>query len=146
MTDTNDGPANGRSSPPARRDIGRTTPPDTATAPHTPTTDCCLHPGIVVRPGPTGPRAALVGGPDVWEVIGAMHALREEDPVRHGDALHRELRTVTGLTTAQVTAALDYYTAHPQDVDTRIADNHEAAEQARRPPTAGDPPGRHPGT
>ena len=25
------------------------------------------HPGIVFRGGPTGPRAALAGGPDVWE-------------------------------------------------------------------------------
>ena len=26
-------------------------------------------PGVVYRPGPTGRRAGLVGGPDVWEVI-----------------------------------------------------------------------------
>jgi hypothetical protein len=26
------------------------------------------HPGIVFRDGPTGRRAALAGGPDVWEV------------------------------------------------------------------------------
>jgi hypothetical protein len=52
----------------------------------------------------------LFDGPDVWEVIAALHALRDEDPTRHGEALNRELRTVTGLTTAQVAAALDYYT------------------------------------
>ena len=63
-----------------------------------------------------------------------MHALRDEDPTRHGEALDRELRTVTGLTTAQVAAVLDYYTAHPEDVDTRIADNVETAERAQRPP------------
>src|SRR6266581_3754656 len=27
------------------------------------------HPGVVFRDGPTGRRAALAGGPDVWEVI-----------------------------------------------------------------------------
>ena len=27
------------------------------------------HPGIVFRGGPTGRRAALAGGPDVWEVM-----------------------------------------------------------------------------
>src|SRR5580704_12634931 len=30
------------------------------------------HPGIIFRSGPTGRRAALVGGPDVWEVIRAI--------------------------------------------------------------------------
>ena len=34
------------------------------------------HPGIVIRPGPTGPRAALVAGPDVSEIISAIHASR----------------------------------------------------------------------
>ncbi len=27
------------------------------------------HPGIAFRDGPVGRRAALAGGPDVWEVI-----------------------------------------------------------------------------
>lgn len=27
--------------------------------------ECCEHPGILMRPGPTGPCAALVDGPDV---------------------------------------------------------------------------------
>lgn len=84
----------------------------------------------MIRPGPTGPRAALFDGPDVWKVIAALHALRDEDPTRHGEALERELRTVTGLATAQVAAVLDYYTAHPEDVDTRIADNVETVERA----------------
>jgi hypothetical protein len=69
--------------------------------------ECCVHPGIVMRPGPTGPRAALVDGPDVWEVIAAVHALRGEGPCRHDENLRSELRTVTGLTAAQVAAALD---------------------------------------
>ncbi len=30
------------------------------------------HPGIVFRDGPTGRRAALAGGPDVWEVIATL--------------------------------------------------------------------------
>jgi hypothetical protein len=31
--------------------------------------DTLHHPGIVYRDGPTGRRAALAVGPDVWEVI-----------------------------------------------------------------------------
>ena len=30
------------------------------------------HPGIVFRSGPGGRRAGLIGGPDVWEVVGAL--------------------------------------------------------------------------
>ena len=35
------------------------------------------HPGIVFRDGPAGRRAAVVGGPDVWEIIGAVHSAPE---------------------------------------------------------------------
>lgn len=102
--------------------------------------DCREHPGIITRPGPTGPRAALLDGPDVWEVIAALHAIHDEDPGRRGERLHNELCTVTGLTPVQVSAVMDYYTAHPHDVDQRIANNTEAAQRAQRPPTAGEPP------
>ena len=138
MTDTNDGHDDPRHSAPTAREIDRTTAANRSASAHTlcVDSDSCEHPGIVIRPGPTGPRAALSDGPDVWEVIAALHAIRDEDPTRHGEALDRELRTVTGLTTAQVAAVLDYYTAHPEDVDTRIADNVEAAERAQRPPIA----------
>ncbi len=29
------------------------------------------HPGIMFRPGPTGRRAGLTAGPDVWEIVRA---------------------------------------------------------------------------
>lgn len=32
------------------------------------------HPGIVFKPGPSGRRAALAGGPDVWEIASAFAA------------------------------------------------------------------------
>lgn len=34
--------------------------------------DTLAHPGIVYRNGPTGRRAALAVGPDVWEVVSAL--------------------------------------------------------------------------
>jgi hypothetical protein len=41
------------------------------------------HPGIVFRPGPTGRRAGLAGGPDVWEVVRAVKSARAALPVMH---------------------------------------------------------------
>ena len=55
------------------------------------------HPGIMFRPGPTGRRAGLVGGPDVWEVIGALEAVRAEDPDLVGESLVEAVAEVAGL-------------------------------------------------
>ena len=138
MTDTNERHGDTPPAAPALPGIDRTAVPGGPASVGIPTMDGGRggHPGIVIRPGPTGPRAALGDGPDVWEVIGALHALRGEDPTRHGEALLGELCTVTGLTAAQVSAALDYYTAHPGEIDTRISANHDAAQQAMRSSTA----------
>ena len=38
------------------------------------------HPGIVFRPGPTGRRAGLIGGPDVWEAVRAVKSARASEP------------------------------------------------------------------
>jgi len=90
------------------------------------------HAGIVFRPGPTGRRAALAAGPDVWEVIGALHAIREETPNLHDDGLFEELTAVTGLAREQVRTALRYYAAYPDEVDERFTANREAAEREER--------------
>jgi len=38
------------------------------------------HPGVIFRSGPTGRRAALAGGPDVWEVIRAVKSAHTTEP------------------------------------------------------------------
>jgi hypothetical protein len=85
-------------------------------------------PGIVFRSGPTGRRAGIVGGPDVWEIVrdlkGAAHE-RASDPI---DAVAR----VTGTDRTKVELAASYYAAYPDDVDERIRFNEEAAERLRR--------------
>jgi hypothetical protein len=90
------------------------------------------HPGIVFRAGPTGRRAALQGGPDVWEVIGALNAIRDEDPDLDGDRLLAEVSTVTGLAVTHVTTVLRYYAAYPAEIEERIASNMDVAEREER--------------
>lgn len=85
------------------------------------------HPGIVFRPGPTGRRAALAGGPDVWEVVSALQDIRAESPDLTGELLGADLAEVTGLSAGQVAVALRYYAAYPAETDERIAANREIA-------------------
>jgi hypothetical protein len=82
------------------------------------------HPGIGFRPGPTGRRAAIAGGPDVWEVIAALHA--DESAELDGET------AVTGLAVEQVRVALRYYAAYPEEIEERIAANTEAADREER--------------
>ncbi|MGO8826628.1 MAG: CopG family transcriptional regulator [Acidimicrobiales bacterium] len=72
------------------------------------------HPLITFRDGPTGRRAGLVGGADVWEIVMWVEELSGEvDPVA---ALVEE----SMLTRAQIDAALRYRAAYPDEVDARI--------------------------
>ena len=87
------------------------------------------HPGIVFRPGPTGRRAALAGGPDVWEVVAALNAIRDEDPDLDGDLLVAELAGVTGVDPSRVGVVLRYYAAYPKEIDERIAHNSDVADR-----------------
>jgi hypothetical protein len=81
-------------------------------------------PGIVFRPGPTGRRAGLHGGPDVWEVVRDVQHARARGA---GDPIAVVVRA-TDLSEDQVRLALAYHTRYPADVDERVA----AAEELER--------------
>lgn len=83
-------------------------------------------PGIVYRNGPTGRRAAVVGGPDVWEIVRAIKqtAGKSEQRIQR---LAREL----GLPPQRVRLAVDFYTAFPDEIDERIAADERAATRVR---------------
>lgn len=83
------------------------------------------HPGIVFRDGPTGRRAALAGGPDIWEVIAAVRA----SGLAGEDALAAAAEWGS-LSLFQVRAAVRYYAEYPQEIDERIARNVEEADAA----------------
>lgn len=72
------------------------------------------HPGIVFRPGPSGRRAALAGGPDVWEICWAV---RERGGGRQAaERLAEEL----SLTPDRVAVALQYAAEFPDEIEARI--------------------------
>jgi len=83
------------------------------------------HPGIIFRDGPTGRRAGLAGGPDVWEVVSAVRA----------SGLGGEEALVAAaewgsLTLGQVRTAVAYYAEYREEIEERIARNVEEADEA----------------
>ncbi len=85
------------------------------------------HPGIVFRDGPTGRRAGLAAGPDVWEVIGGLRSTGLE-----GDEAIQATAEFSALTVRQVRDAVGYYSEYPDEIEERIRRNHEEADEAER--------------
>lgn len=84
------------------------------------------HPGIVFRGGPTGRRAALPRGPDVWEVVTTARSVEER-----GNRAVPAVAAVLGLPEREVRAALAYYGAHRDEVDERITANEHEQDRLR---------------
>jgi hypothetical protein len=87
------------------------------------------HPGIVFRPGPTGRRAGLVAGPDVWEVVRAVKSARAHEPDLAEDDLLTLVAENTGIPVHLIRAAVRYWASYPGDIDAEIT-AAEAAEEA----------------
>lgn len=85
------------------------------------------HPGIVFRDGPTGRRAALAGGPDVWEVIAAVQASG-----LHGEQALSAAARWGSLTLSQARAATRYYAEYPQEIDERVERSLQDADAAEQ--------------
>lgn len=85
------------------------------------------HPGIVFKPGPSGRRAALAGGPDVWEIAAALRHVAGSEAARIA-ALAEQF----GIHERQVVIALNYAAAHRDEVEARVRANDRALEEAER--------------
>jgi ATP-dependent Clp protease ATP-binding subunit ClpA len=88
------------------------------------------HPGVVFRPGPTGRRAGLSNGPDVWEVVQALRSARHSEPELAEDEVLALVSGNTGVPTRQIDTAIRYWSRYPEEVDAKIAANEAAEEQA----------------
>lgn len=85
------------------------------------------HPGIVFKAGPSGRRAALAGGPDVWEIAAALRHTTGSESKRVAT-----LATEFGIHPRQANVALDYIAAHPDEIEARVSANDRALEQTER--------------
>lgn len=94
------------------------------------------HPGVTFRDGPSGRRAALINGPDIWEVAAAVKEARAADPNLDPDAVVEMVAETTSVPANYIVIALRYWAAYPSEINERVAANDAAAgaafEQWRR--------------
>lgn len=83
------------------------------------------HPGVTFRDGPSGRRAGLLHGPDVWEIISLIKRTDGQ-----GDEVLHEVAESMSIEVAQVDIAIEYYGNYPTEIDDEIDDNDRAAETA----------------
>lgn len=89
--------------------------------------DALDHPGVVFR-GPThGRRAALSGGPDVWEIVGRLQEL--------DGSLQERVKTLTEemeLHERSIRVAVDYAAEHTEEIQAQVDLNREMAARSQR--------------
>ena len=89
------------------------------------------HPLITFKDGPAGRRARVVGGPDVWEVIGAVQSVRGAEPALAGDEVLAVVAETTGVPVPFLRAALAYWGDFPEEVDAFLDRARAEALQAQ---------------
>ncbi|MBA3744191.1 hypothetical protein [Sporichthya sp.] len=85
------------------------------------------HPGIVFRDGPSGRRAGLAVGADIWEIISALRYTTGSDEERVAD-----LAEQFNLHPRHIRTAIDFAALHRESIDARVRANDEAADKAER--------------
>jgi hypothetical protein len=89
------------------------------------------HPGVIFRDGPTGRRAVLVGGPDVWEIVRAVRSTRGSESSLKPIEVLALVESNTGVPGRLIQVALRYWAAYPDEIDTWIADADELEAEAQ---------------
>lgn len=83
------------------------------------------HPGIYFRSGPSGRRAAVIGGPDVWEIARVLRDVHVS-----GEKAIARTAQLLGRSEQQVRAAAEYYANYKDEIDAWIALVDELAADA----------------
>jgi len=90
------------------------------------------HPGVIFRAGPTGRRAGLAAGPDVWEIVRAVRSARAAEPDLGEQELLAMVAENTGVSVRLIRAATGYWAAYPEEIDAEVAAADTAEENAER--------------
>ncbi len=87
-------------------------------------------PGVFFRDGPSGRRAVLIGGPDVWEVVRAVKSTRAAEPDLEADEVVRLAAETMGVAPEKVRVAVDYWAAYPDEIEQWIRDAEDTERDA----------------
>src|SRR5438034_1751853 len=83
------------------------------------------HPGVTFKDGPSGRRAALAYGPDIWEVVKFLREVDERGPAAIAAAAE-----VFAVDTSRISTAISYYGDYAAEIDAEIAEADEASARA----------------
>jgi sarcosine oxidase gamma subunit len=83
------------------------------------------HPGVIFKDGPSGRRAALAYGPDVWEVIKFLREVDERGPAAIDAAAEAFASDISRISTA-----ISYYGDYSEEIDAEITEADEASVRA----------------
>src|SRR5258706_14864499 len=83
------------------------------------------YPGVIFKDGPSGRRAALAYGPDVWEIVKFLREIDERGPAALDAAAE-----VLAINASRIAIAMSYYTAFPDEIDAEIAEADDASARA----------------
>jgi len=75
------------------------------------------HPGIIFKDGPSGRRAALAYGPDIWEVVKFLREVDERGPAALDAAAE-----VFALDVSRISTAVSYYSDYRDEIDAEVND------------------------
>ena len=90
------------------------------------------HPGVIFRAGPSGRRAGLAAGPDVWEIVRAVRSARAAEPELGEHELLAMVAENTGVPVRLIRIATGYWAAYPDEIDAEVAAADAAEENAER--------------
>ena len=83
------------------------------------------HPGIVFKSGPSGRRAAIAYGPDVWEVVKFLREIDERGPAALAAAAE-----VFAVDVNRIGTVVSYYGDHRDEIHAEIQAAEEASVRA----------------
>jgi hypothetical protein len=83
------------------------------------------HPGVIFKEGPTGRRAAIAYGPDVWEIVKFLREIDERGPAAMDAAAE-----VFAVDASRITTAISYYGDYRDEIDAEIDAADDASVRA----------------
>lgn len=83
------------------------------------------HPGVIFKDGPSGRRAALAYGPDIWEIIKFLGEIDERGPAALDAAAE-----VFAVDPSRIATAVSYYASYPDEINAEVSDADEASARA----------------